>query len=75
MIVLDRLYSQFIPEGKEYPILCRRLKARKRGWVKSVIDFLSGGAKENVLLDWNELAEKYGELRIGTDIFFGIFKL
>ncbi|KAL9666982.1 hypothetical protein QQ045_001326 [Rhodiola kirilowii] len=60
------LYFQFVPEGKEYPILCRRLKSKKNGWMKSVFDFVTGGEKEIVVLDWNELAEKYGYVHVGT---------
>jgi len=56
------MYYQYIPEGKEYPVLCRRLEMEKTGWLKNI--FLHYGMtrskREEILLDWNELAEKYG---------------
>uniref|UniRef100_A0A7N0ZZL7 Prolyl endopeptidase n=1 Tax=Kalanchoe fedtschenkoi TaxID=63787 RepID=A0A7N0ZZL7_KALFE len=60
------VYYQFIPEEKEYPILCRRLDSKKKGWLKSLSDFLTGRDKDIVLLDWNELAEKHGYIHVGT---------
>lgn len=64
-VLLVRLYYQYIPEGKEYPVLCRKLEDTKRsGWLNTFL-LRSGIARlerEEVLLDWNELAEKYGEL-------------
>ena len=59
---LNRLYYQHIPEDKEYPVLCRRLATEKKGWAKTVINYLSGGGfeREEILLDWNEIAEQYG---------------
>ncbi|KAL5123446.1 O-fucosyltransferase 34 [Glycine soja] len=62
------LYYQYIPEGKEYPVLCRRLETKRTGWMKNV--FLRYGMtrskREEILLDWNELAEKYGYVNVGT---------
>ncbi|CAJ1931809.1 unnamed protein product [Sphenostylis stenocarpa] len=62
------LYYQYIPEGKEYPVLCRRLEMEKTGWLKNF--FLQYGMtrskREEILLDWNELAEKYGYVNVGT---------
>lgn len=62
------LYYQYIPEGKEYPVLCRRLETKRTGWMKNV--FLHYGMtrskREEILLDWNELAEKYGYVNVGT---------
>ncbi|KAE9605614.1 putative oligopeptidase B [Lupinus albus] len=50
------LYYQYIPEGKEFPVLCRKLETGGTGWLKTFLQY----KREEVLLDWNELAEKYG---------------
>lgn len=64
--ILARLYYQYIPEGKEYPLLCRRLETEKSGWLQTVFHNVRGGfGKEEILLDWNEIAEKYGEFCLG----------
>ncbi|KAL5553798.1 hypothetical protein UlMin_041199 [Ulmus minor] len=60
------LYYQYIPEGKEYPVLCRRLEVDKSKWVKTVLSYARGVRKEEILLDWNEIAEKYGYVHVGT---------
>lgn len=60
---LSRLYFQYIPEGKEYPVLCRRLDTPKSGSMKAFLHYASGGfGREEPLLDWNEIAEQYGKL-------------
>lgn len=68
---LNRLYYLYVPEGKEYPVFCRK----KKGWVETVVSFVTGGlGKEEILLDWNELAEKYGRF-LGLDAWrFTLFK-
>uniref|UniRef100_A0A0E0QSR0 Prolyl endopeptidase n=1 Tax=Oryza rufipogon TaxID=4529 RepID=A0A0E0QSR0_ORYRU len=53
------LYYQYVPEGKEYPVLSRRLRS-SGGLARAALDFISGSKKEQVLLDWNEIAEKFG---------------
>ncbi|WVZ65300.1 hypothetical protein U9M48_014691 [Paspalum notatum var. saurae] len=58
------LYHQYVPEGKEYPVLSRKL--RPTGLVGTLLDYLSGSEKEQVLLDWNEVAEKNGYVHIGS---------
>ncbi|XP_068642869.1 uncharacterized protein [Aristolochia californica] len=60
-----RLYYQYVPEGKEYPILCRRLDNRD-GWVNKVLHYVKGRTGEEVLLDWNEIAQQFGYVHIGT---------
>lgn len=56
-----RLYFQYIPEGKEFPVLCRRLDPDKVGWATSVLNYMIGqSGREEILLDWNEIAEHYG---------------
>lgn len=61
-------YYQYIPEGKEYPVLCRRLQNEKSSWLKKLIQFAKGkfGTEEQVLLDWNEIAEQFGYVHVGT---------
>ncbi|KAK1272661.1 hypothetical protein QJS04_geneDACA016534 [Acorus gramineus] len=58
------LYYQYVPEGKEYPVLCRRLE-RQSGWVGRVLS-LMGREEEEILLDWNEIAEQFGYVHVGT---------
>ena len=53
------MYYQYVPEGKEYPVLSRKLRPSS-GLVGTLLDYLSGSEKEQVLLDWNEVAEKNG---------------
>ncbi|KAF7132255.1 hypothetical protein RHSIM_Rhsim09G0121800 [Rhododendron simsii] len=61
------LYYQFVPEGKEYPVLCRRLATEKKDWMETVVNYLRGrSGKEEILLDWNEIAEQYGYVHVGT---------
>ncbi|XP_058112464.1 uncharacterized protein LOC131255693 [Magnolia sinica] len=59
------LYYQYIPEGKEYPVLCRRLGSDD-GLARKLFCYLRGFGKEEVLLDWNEIAEQFGYVHIGT---------
>ncbi|XP_078431787.1 prolyl oligopeptidase family protein [Wolffia australiana] len=59
------LYYQYIPQGREYPVLCRRWEG------DSVFSKLSSGLirrsrKGHTLLDWNDLAEKFGYVHVGT---------
>jgi protease II len=58
------LYYQYIPEGKEYPVLCRKLETERSGWMKTFLFWhgVTRSKSEEVLLDWNELAERYGKL-------------
>lgn len=60
---LIRFYYQYIPDGKEYPVLCRRLQNEKSSWFKKILQFGKGnfGKEEQVLLDWNEIAKRYGK--------------
>ncbi|PKA52982.1 oligopeptidase B [Apostasia shenzhenica] len=58
------LYYQYIPEGKEYPVLCRR--ARNQNVFAKVLRNWLRGCEEEVLLDWNEIAEQFGYVHIGT---------
>ncbi|XP_022632440.1 uncharacterized protein LOC106779835 isoform X1 [Vigna radiata var. radiata] len=62
------MYYQYIPEGKEYPVLCRRLEMEKTGWLKNFVFHygMTRSEREEILLDWNELADKYGYVNVGT---------
>ncbi|TVU09934.1 hypothetical protein EJB05_43433, partial [Eragrostis curvula] len=59
------LYYQYVPEGMEYPVLSRKLRP-SGGLAGALLDYLSGSEKEQVLLDWNEVAEKNGYVHIGS---------
>lgn len=59
------LYYQYIPEGKEYPVLCRRFSLAD-GFTEAFLNYMRGLGKEEILLDWNDIAEKYGYVHIGT---------
>ena len=62
---MSRLYYQYIPEGKEYPVLCRKLATQTNGWAKSFLNNVIGEfGREKVLLDWNEIAEEHGKLLV-----------
>ncbi|WOK92033.1 hypothetical protein Cni_G00724 [Canna indica] len=60
-----RSYYQYIPEGKEYPVLCRRL-SRPDGFATAILNYMWSFHKEEILLDWNKIAEQYGYVHIGT---------
>ncbi|XAR65320.1 Oligopeptidase B [Bertholletia excelsa] len=61
------LYYQYIPEGKEYPVLCRRIATERKGWLENLFSYVRGGfGREEILLDWNEIAEHYGYVHVGT---------
>ncbi|KAF4348843.1 hypothetical protein F8388_024368 [Cannabis sativa] len=57
------LYYQDIPEGKEYPVLYRKSNVDKSNWVKTALQYARAGTgREEILLDWNEIAEEYGKV-------------
>ncbi|XP_010415530.1 PREDICTED: uncharacterized protein LOC104701531 [Camelina sativa] len=58
------LYRQYIPKGKEYPLLCRRLDKVETNWLSGL--FRGGEEEEEVVLDWNQIAEQYGYVHIGV---------
>ncbi|KAL2546592.1 Prolyl oligopeptidase family protein [Forsythia ovata] len=61
------LYYQYIPEGKEYPVLCRKLSTGRKGWVNTIVNsFREKFGREQILLDWNDIAEQYGYVHVGT---------
>ncbi|XP_009105452.1 protease 2 [Brassica rapa] len=46
------LYRQYIPRGKEYPLLSRRLDKAETNWLS--------------VLDWNQIAEQFGYVHVGV---------
>ncbi|KAM0866112.1 hypothetical protein ACQ4PT_042830 [Festuca glaucescens] len=58
-------YYQYVPDGMEYPVLARKLRP-SGGLAGSLLSYLSDWDKEEVLLDWNEIAEKFGYVHIGS---------
>ncbi|KAH7688997.1 Peptidase S9A prolyl oligopeptidase protein [Dioscorea alata] len=52
------LYYQHVPEGKEYPVLCRKLSCHD-GFFGAFLNYKER-PEEETLLDWNEIAEQYG---------------
>ncbi|KAL8249696.1 hypothetical protein R6Q59_006564 [Mikania micrantha] len=61
------LYYQCIPERKEYSVLCRKLAVENTNWVKNMINYAKRGfVKEEILLDWNEIAQEHGYVHVGT---------
>uniref|UniRef100_A0A453L1U3 Prolyl endopeptidase n=1 Tax=Aegilops tauschii subsp. strangulata TaxID=200361 RepID=A0A453L1U3_AEGTS len=51
--------------GMEYPVLSRKLRS-SGGLAGRFLSYLSDWEKEEVLLDWNEIAEKFGYVHIGS---------
>ncbi|KAK9074466.1 hypothetical protein SSX86_007064 [Deinandra increscens subsp. villosa] len=61
------LYYQCIPERKEYPVLCRKPAVENTSWVNHMLSYAKGGSvNEEILLDWNEIAQEYGYVHVGT---------
>ncbi|XP_019191934.1 PREDICTED: uncharacterized protein LOC109186418 isoform X3 [Ipomoea nil] len=62
---LRRLYYRRVEEGKQYPVLCRRLVSKNEEFIShkspsSGFDFTSGKRIEQKLLDYNQEAERFG---------------
>ncbi|KAL8142306.1 LOW QUALITY PROTEIN: hypothetical protein V2J09_015338 [Rumex salicifolius] len=63
----DWLYYQYIPEGEEYPVLCRIPQSNEQGWSSALLNYMKGASTgEEILLDWNEIVRKYGYVHVGT---------
>ncbi|XP_076953603.1 uncharacterized protein LOC143627727 [Bidens hawaiensis] len=61
------LYYQCIPETKEYPVLCRKLAVESTSWLQNMIKYAKRQfASEEILLDWNEIAQEHGYVHVGT---------
>lgn len=58
-VCVSRSYYQYVPNGMEYPVLSRKLRP-SGGLAGRFLSYLSDWEKEEVLLDWNEIAEKFG---------------
>ncbi|KAL5557164.1 hypothetical protein UlMin_039400 [Ulmus minor] len=59
------LYYRRIDEGKQYPVLCRRLASLNEEFIShkspsAGFDFTSGKRIEQTLLDYNQEAERFG---------------
>ncbi|XP_019191930.1 PREDICTED: uncharacterized protein LOC109186418 isoform X1 [Ipomoea nil] len=59
------LYYRRVEEGKQYPVLCRRLVSKNEEFIShkspsSGFDFTSGKRIEQKLLDYNQEAERFG---------------
>ncbi|XP_057981948.1 uncharacterized protein LOC131167182 [Malania oleifera] len=59
------LYYRRVEEGKQYPVLCRRLASLNEEFISNKspsagFDFTSGRRIEQKLLDYNEEAERFG---------------
>lgn len=64
-----RLYYRRVEEGKQYPVLCRRLARANEDFISNKspsagFDFTSGKRIEQKLLDYNEEAENFGGLAL-----------
>ncbi|XP_031107821.1 uncharacterized protein LOC116012429 isoform X2 [Ipomoea triloba] len=62
---LRRLYYRRVEEGKQYPVLCRRLVSTNEEFIShkspsAGFDFTSGKRIEQKLLDYNQEAERFG---------------
>lgn len=60
-----RLYYRRVEEGKQYPVLCRRLASLNEEFIShkspsAGFDFTSGKRIEQKLLDYNQEAERFG---------------
>lgn len=59
------MYYRRVEEGKQYPVLCRRLARANEDFISykspsAGFDFTSGKRIEQKLLDYNEEAERFG---------------
>ncbi|WOH10048.1 hypothetical protein DCAR_0729509 [Daucus carota subsp. sativus] len=59
------LYYRRVEEGKQYPVLCRRLVSKNEEFISNKspsagFDFTSGRRIEEKLLDYNKEAERFG---------------
>lgn len=60
-----RLYYRRVEEGKQYPVLCRRLASLHEEFTSNKspsagFDFTTGKKIEQKLLDYNQEAERFG---------------
>lgn len=62
---IARLYYRRVEEGKQYPVLCRRLVSINEEFISNKspsagFDFTSGKRIEQKLVDYNQEAERFG---------------
>lgn len=60
-----RLYYRRVEEGKQYPVLCRRLASLHEEFISNKspsagFDYVSGKKIEQKLIDYNQEAERFG---------------
>lgn len=65
LYVQNRLYYRRVEEGKQYPVLCRRLASLHEEFIShkspaAGFDFTSGKRIEQKLLDYNHEADRFG---------------
>lgn len=79
-MTICRLYYRRVEEGKQYPVLCRRLVSKNEEFISNKspsagFDFTSGRRIEEKLLDYNKEAERFGGMcscaLIVFDLMFG----
>lgn len=64
-----RLYYRRVEEGKQYPVLCRRLVSLNEEFISNKspsagFDFTSGKRIEQKLVDYNQEAERFGGMLV-----------
>lgn len=72
-----RLYYRRVEEGKQYPVLCRRLVSKNEEFISNKspsagFDFTSGRRIEEKLLDYNKEAERFGGMCFCAHIVFDL---
>ena len=60
-----RLYYRRVEEGKQFPVLCRRLASLNEEFISNKspsagFDYVSGRRIEQKLIDYNQEAERFG---------------
>ena len=50
-------------------MLCRKLETDRSGWMTTFLRYgLARPKREEILLDWNELAEQYGKFLVALTV-------
>lgn len=62
---MHRLYYRRVEEGKQFPVLCRRLASLNEEFISNKspffgFDFTSGKKIEQKLIDYNQEADRFG---------------
>lgn len=74
------MYYRRLEEGKQYPVLCRRLASLNEEFIShrspsAGFDFTSGKRIEQKLLDYNKEAERFGGIAKIFNFFNNSFGL